>query len=80
MTVRPQHRFDIAHFFKWLPVYLFCTLVLYVLSAGPMYPAIYDSYVVEQNRLTYFYLPLVVACESSETFSAFMNWYVDLWV
>ena len=63
-AVRPQHTFDWIHFWKWLPVYLAATLVLYVLAAGPLYYPIYwGVYSGTNTPLVRLYMPLLLACE-----------------
>ena len=72
-----------------LPVYLVFVLVLYVLSIGPMYWYWYESYVmydshesavINANRVSLFFLPLVGACEGSKYVSDYVNWYLDFWI
>lgn len=56
-------------------------LMLYVLSTGPMYWAIYEAYRANGSIfLAKLYYPIVLACESSETISTWFDWYVGLWV
>ena len=79
--MRPQHRFDWKHFWKWLPAYLAVTLVLYVLAAGPLYYPIY--YGVHSGRnpgLVALYGPLLVLCDRSPPVAAAMDWYLQFWV
>ena len=72
-----------------LPVYLAFVLVLYVLSIGPMYWYWYESYVMYEshksavmnaNRVSLFYLPLVRVCEDHEYVGDYVNWYLDFWI
>ena len=72
-----------------LPVYLVFVLVLYVLSIGPMYWYWYESYVMydsheyavmNANRVSLFYLPLVSVCENNKYVSDYVNWYLDFWI
>ena len=67
-----------------LPVYL---VVVHVLSIGPMYwyesYVMYDSHeyaVMNANRFSLFYLPLVCACENNKYVSDYVNWYLDFWI
>lgn len=81
------------HFWRPLllrvPVYLFITLTMYVFSIGPMYWRWYESYAMHDSHeealyansaISLFYLPLMTACERSEAFSEYINWYLDFWV
>jgi hypothetical protein len=72
-----------------VPVYLFITLTMYVLSIGPMYWRWYESYAMHNSdaealayadRVSLFYLPLLEACKRSEHISDYVNWYIDFWV
>ena len=72
-----------------LPVYLVFVLVLYVLSIGPMYWYWYESYVMydshenavmNANRVSLFYLPLVGVCEGNKYVGDYVNWYLDFWI
>ena len=82
MPLPAQHRLDLKHLLKWLPVYLAVTLVLYVLAAGPLYFQIYGSFHGPGGGgfLQRLYLPLVVLCETSPAAADAMDWYVRLWV
>ena len=81
MPLRPQHRFDLKHAVKWLPVYLAVTLVLYVLAAGPLYWRIYAGLLdPDRSFALRLYLPLLALCAESESVNAAMDWYVSWWV
>jgi len=55
-------------------------LVLYVLSIGPMFKTWEEARMTGDNdAVITFYLPLMVACEESETIRSAVNSYIDLW-
>lgn len=55
-------------------------LVVYVLSAGPLYWQIYDSFQPEGSAfLRGVYYPIVFACENNDYVSNFFHWYAQLW-
>ena len=79
--MRPQHRFDWSHFWKWLPAYLAVTLVVYVLAAGPLYYPIYIGVHTGTNGpLVRLYLPLLALCETVGPVGDAMDWYLRMWV
>ena len=79
--MRPQHRFDWSHFWRWLPAYLAVTLALYVLAAGPLYYPIYWGVQTGTNQaLVRLYAPLMVTCELIPPVGAAMDWYLQWWV
>ncbi|HEX6986353.1 MAG TPA: hypothetical protein VF170_13305 [Planctomycetaceae bacterium] len=81
MSEQDGYRFEPARFLAWLPVYLLVAFALYVLSAGPLYWAIYEAYFLESDPyLAILYLPLVWLSGQSDLFARWMEWYVGLWV
>ncbi|NNJ24142.1 hypothetical protein [Alienimonas chondri] len=79
--MRPQHKFDWNHFWKWLPAYLAATLVIYVLAAGPLYyPIYYGVYSGTNPVLVRLYMPLLVLCDAVPAIGAAMDWYLQFWV
>jgi hypothetical protein len=56
-------------------------LMVYVLSTGPLYWAIYEGFTDNGSYfLARLYYPLVVACKHSEVVCNWFDWYVGLWV
>lgn len=54
--------------------------IAYVLSAGPLYWQIYDSYQPEGSAFLHaLYAPIVYACEKSDFVSNFFHWYAQFW-
>ncbi len=79
--MRPQHRFDWNHFWRWLPVYLAVTLLIYVLAAGPLYyPIYYGVYSGTNPLLIALYLPLIRLCEALPPAAVAMDWYLHFWI
>jgi hypothetical protein len=85
----PNRRHTALQLLLRVPVYLFISLTMYVLSIGPMYWRWYESYAMHSSheealmyadRVSLFYLPLLKACEKSEHISDYVNWYIDFWV
>lgn len=75
------YNFELTSFLAWLPVYLLIGFALYVLSAGPFYWTIYESYFLNQNAyVASLYLPLVWLSSASEPFGRWLEWYLGLWV
>jgi hypothetical protein len=67
----------------WLRVYcrVLIVLMVYVLSTGPMYWAIYEAFNTNGHSfLARLYYPIVLACQLSDTICAWFDWYVGLWV
>ena len=55
-------------------------LLVYVLSAGPLYWRIYDAFQPEGSVfLRTLYYPIVFVCEHSDYASNFFHWYAQLW-
>ena len=58
------------------------TLLIYVLSTGPMYWPIYEAYNIggrSIDRLVYIlYYPIVLLCEN-EWIAGWFEWYVGMW-
>lgn len=78
---REEYHFDARQFVLWLPVYLIIGFALYVLSAGPMYWEIYESFFLsEPSLIQILYLPLVWLSSNSDLFAGWMDWYLGLWV
>ena len=74
------YRFEPKRFLFWLPAYLVIAFTLYVLSAGPLYWTIYESYFFDSNPLLQvFYRPLVLMARW-EPFGRWLDWYLGLWV
>lgn len=56
-------------------------LILYVLSTGPMYWAIYEAFNTNGSSfLAKLYFPLVLACQYSDPICTWFDWYLGLWV
>ena len=73
-----------SHPLRDLVLRVYCYLVvlgvLYVLSAGPMYWAVYEAYHADGSRfVAQLYLPLVLLSEF-EPIGRVVNWYVGLWI
>lgn len=76
-----EYHFDARQFVLWLPVYLVVAMALYILSAGPLYWVIYNSFYVSHGSwLQILYLPLVWLSSTSEIFAGWMDWYIGLWI
>jgi hypothetical protein len=70
---------------RQLIVRIYCrvllVLMIYVLSTGPLYWAIYESFTDNGSFfLARLYYPLVLACKHSEVVCNWFDWYVGLWV
>jgi hypothetical protein len=56
-------------------------LMLYVLSTGPMYWAIFEAFNTSGSSfLAKLYYPIALACQHSDTICNWFDWYVGLWV
>jgi len=56
-------------------------LLVYVLSTGPMYWAVYEAFNASGSTfLAKLYYPIALACEKSEVVCDWLDWYVGLWV
>lgn len=56
-------------------------LLVYVLSTGPMYWAVYEAFNASGSTfLAKLYFPIALACEKSEVVCDWFDWYVGLWV
>jgi hypothetical protein len=79
---------EAAAYDSWLRdllVRIYCrtliVLMIYVLSTGPLYWAIYEAFRDGGSVfLAKLYYPLVLACQHSDAISNWFDWYVGLWV
>ncbi len=71
---KSNRRHTVLQLLLRVPVYLFITLTMYVLSIGPMYWRWYESYAMHNSdsealayadRVSLFYLPLLEGCKRS---------------
>ncbi len=71
--------YSLNHFLR-IYIRVSVVLMLYVLSTGPMYWAIYESYRLGGSQfLWYLYYPIAVACEN-DAICRWFDWYVGLWI
>lgn len=55
--------------------------LLYVLSTGPMYWAIYEAFNTSGSSfLAKLYYPIALVCQHSDLICTWFDWYVGLWV
>ena len=81
MTDQEGYQFEVAEFMRWLPVYLILAFAVYVLSTGPFYWLIFESYFLENDSyVAVLYLPLVWLADQSNLFANWIDWYIGLWV
>lgn len=57
------------------------SLVLYVLSIGPMFwKWHYSAHFRSDPFFLQLYSPLLTLCENSPKFKELLNWYIELWI